>query len=317
MKNRYSTFCSIVFATLSFIVLLSSPAKAHPWGGLVIDSDGNLYFTFICPFVDDDHYACVWKIDTNQELSEMLKSQRSPSDIILSNSPGRNIYAAERNGFSPNFTNTLWEIQNSEASIIISPNRNQDAFFIQAYAVSDNGIIYFAKENQLFKRDSDGNITEVKLGKDLGNIRLLEFGNNGELYIMNSSHLYVKTGDDLRLIAPTLKEEDPENIPFRGANIFFDMAIDKNDNIYLAYYGNRKVIRISSAGEIETILESKAPWSPHGVDVINGEVYILESTLGNGKWWKFWDNEDDEIIPRIRKVDSDGEITELFRYSSN
>ncbi|MEQ9264958.1 MAG: hypothetical protein RLN81_07050 [Balneolaceae bacterium] len=317
MKNRYSTFCSIVFATLSFIVLLSSPAKAHPWGGLVIDSEGNLYFTFICPFVDDDHYACVWKIDTNQELSEVLKSQRSPSDIILSSSPGRNIYAAERNGYSPNFTNTLWEIQGSEVSILISPNRNQDVFFIQAYAVSDNGTIYFAKENQLFERVSNGKISEVKLGKDLGNIRLLEVGNNGELYIMNSSDLYVKTGDNLRLIAPGLKKEDPENIPFRGANIFFDIAIDKNDNIYLAYYGNRKVIRISLAGEIQTILESQAPWSPHGVDVIDGEVYVLESTLGNGKWWKFWEKEDDEIIPRIRKVDNDGEITELFRYSSD
>lgn len=317
MKNRYSFFYSIVFATISFIVLLSSPANAHPWGGLVIDSDGNLYFTFICPFVDDDHYACVWKIDSNQELSEVLKAQRSPSDIILTSSPNGNIYAAERSGYSPNFTNTLWKVQGLETSILLSPSRNQDAFFIQAYAVSNEGAIYFAKENQLFERDNTGNISEVKLGEDLGNIRLLEIGGTGELYILTRSDLYVKTDDSLVLIASDLKDENPDNLPFRGANIFFDMAIDKNNNVYLAYYGDRKVIKINPTGEVQTVVESQAPWSPHGVDVIDGEVYILESTLGNGKWWKFWERNDDEIIPRVRKIDKNGDVSEIFRYSSS
>lgn len=317
MKTRPSFFYFIVFSILSFITLVSPPSNAHPWGGLVIDSEGNLYFTFICPFVDNDHYACVWKIDSNQKVSEVLKAKKSPSDIILTSNPNGNIYAAERSGFTPNFTNTLWKIQGTETSIILSPNRNQDEFFIQAYIVSNEGTIYFAKENQIFERDSTGSISEIKLTKDIGRILLLEIDDTGELYIMTGSGLYVKVNDNLTLIASDLKDENPDNLPFRGANIFFDMAIDRNDNIYLAYYGDRKVVKVNPSGEVQTILKSQAPWSPHGVDVIEGEVYVLESTLGNGKWWKFWGKEDDRIIPRVRKVDKNGVVSEIFRYSSD
>lgn len=313
MKKKASFFYRIASATFILITLLAASSEAHPWGGLVIDSNGDLYFTFICPFVDDDHYACVWKIESNQELSEVLKSQRSPSDIILARSPDRMIFAAERSGFNPNFNNTLWKIQDSKATILIGPNTNQDTFFIQTYAISNDGTIYFAKEDRIYKRDYTGSLTELELEKDIGRVQLIEIGDDGELYIMANGDLYIKNDDSLTLLISGLKAENPENLPFRGANIFFDMAIDNDKNVYLAYYGNREVIKISANGDTKTILESQAPWSPHGVDVINGEVYVLESTLGNGKWWKLW--EKTEIIPRVRKIDKSGKVSEIFRYA--
>ncbi len=302
------------FLLLLVVMTFSQKAHSHPWGGLVIDAKGNLYFTFICPFVDDDHYACVWKIDSNQELSEVLKSRRSPSDIVLSRNPDRVIFAAERNGFHPNFRNTLWVIEDSDTSVLIPSNTNQEAFFIQAYTVSNDGTIFFAKENSIYRRDSTNTIVEIELGKDLGRINLLEITPDGSLYIMTNSDLYIKKGDELAILATNLKDDNPDNLPFRGANIFFDMAVDESKNVYLAYYGNREIIRVSPSGEIETFLESQAPWSPHGVDVLDGDVYLLESTIGNGKWWKFWERNDDVIIPRVRKVDNNGNVSVVFSY---
>lgn len=301
---------------LVLLIAITFPEKAvsHPWGGLVIDSEGNLYFTFICPLVDDDHYACVWKIDSNQELSEVLKSHRSPSDIVLSRSPERVIFAAERTGFNPNFNNTLWLIEGSETSLRIAPNSNQEAFFIQAYTISADGSIFFAKENSIYKRDSTNTVTKIELGKDIGRIGLIEIAPDGSLYIMTTSDLYIKKEDELTLLASGLRDESPDNLPFRGANIFFDMAVDGSGNVYLAYYGNREVLKISSSGEVQTLVESRAPWSPHGVDVFNGEIFVLESTLGNGKWWKFWKWGNNEIIPRVRKIDENGNVSVVFNY---
>lgn len=65
-----------------FLVCFARGVPAHPWGGLVIDATGDIYFTFICPFTSDDHYACVWKL-SDGKITPSLESASSPSDIIL------------------------------------------------------------------------------------------------------------------------------------------------------------------------------------------------------------------------------------------
>jgi hypothetical protein len=108
-----------IFKLVLLILLTSSNLYSHPWGGLVIDVEGNIYFSFICPLVDDNHYACVWKIDSDLQISEVLKSNRSPSDIILTKSPSGIIFAAERTGQHPNYSNRVWRINNDQIYNII------------------------------------------------------------------------------------------------------------------------------------------------------------------------------------------------------
>lgn len=304
---------------LLLLVLISGSDKlsSHPWGGLVIDDKGNIYFTFICPFVDEDHYACVWKINTEGEVEEVLKAQRSPSDIVLQRTTSREIYGAERVGNNPNYINTLWKITDEETSISIGPTSNQELFHIQAFALSENGELFFAKEDQIFKRDSSGAVSIVDTGISFGRIQLLEMGPSDTIYIVADDNLYVFDNGTTKKIAVDLREENPRNLPFRGANILFDMAVDEQGNAYLAYYGNRKVIKVSPNGTLSDVINAQAPWSPHGVDIYNGEIFVLESTLGDGAWWKFWNRSDTEIIPRVRKISASGEITEVFKYRAD
>ncbi len=306
---------NLILGLFCFFVT-SSDVNSHPWGGLVIDSQGNIYFTFICPFVDDDHYACVWLIDSNNSSKEILKANYSPSDIVLDRTADRQIFGAERSGNSPNYLNTLWKITPQKSIQIIEPSTKQNLFHIQTYAVTDNGTLFFAKANQLFHRDSSGTVSEINLGLNLNRIQLLEIGPSGKLFLLADNNLYRWEDENLSLIAKGLKEEDPKNIPFRGANIIFDMAVDEDGNSYLAYYGNRKILKVSPFGEVSEVISSVAPWSPHGIDIFEGEIFILESTLGDGRWWKFWNN-DDEIIPRIRKISTDGKVTDIFIYKHN
>lgn len=300
---------------LAFLLLLLSfgSLSAHPWGGLVMDQQGNIYFTFVCPMVDADHYACVWKIDNQQELSEVLESSHSPSDIILSRSSDRMIYAAERNNAGGGLQARLWSLNTSGTELIIKPTTDESRFFIQAYAVDENGRVFFARKNQLFKRDQDGNVTEVKLNMAFDRIDDLAWGGKGQLYILDRGSIKILDKDGtVTQLADGLKEENPENIPFSGANILFDIAVDKNGMVYVAYYGNRRVLQIDPSGEVSVFLHSEGPWSPHGIDVLNGEVYILESTVGATRWWEFW--EEDIIIPRVRKVEADGKVTVIFEH---
>ena len=294
----------------------TSNLSSHPWGGLVIDGEGNIYFTFICPINDDlNHYACVWKLDNQNNLVEVLKAQFSPSDLILSRNPECVIYAAERTGQHPNYSNTLWKIESSNPRALISKERNQVGFHIQAFAVTNNGSLYFSKENKIYLKSSEDQVVEILEDFNFDRINLMTTAPDGKLFFMAGNDIYSYKDSEVKHIISDLKISNPESLPFSGANIFFDMAVDDKENIYLAYYGNREVIKISASGKRESILTSEEPWSPHGIDVYNGEVYVLESTIGNGKWWQFW-KEDVGIIPRIRKITTGGEISTLYRFKN-
>ena len=149
---------------LIFILLLtiSIKANAHPWGGLVIDNEGNIYFTFICPMEDsDNHYACVWKLTPDNKITHILSSQQSPSDIVLSRNPNREIFAAERSGQNPRHSNSFWKIENSGNQLLIPRNTNHDQFYIQSIAVNKSQGICFAKENNLYYRDGSNSVQKI------------------------------------------------------------------------------------------------------------------------------------------------------------
>lgn len=57
--------------------------------------------------------------------------------------------------------------------------------------------------------------------------------------------------------------------------------------------------------KIETVLKAEPPWSPTGVAVQRGEVYILEYTNANGSSREGW-------RPRVRRLGRDGKVTTLF-----
>ncbi|MBO6794199.1 MAG: hypothetical protein JJ895_09820 [Balneolaceae bacterium] len=292
----------------------NSVLEAHPWGGLVIDSDGNVYFTFTCPIVDDHHYACVWMIDQDGNTQQILNSRYSPSDIILSRSPSRYVLAAERSGQSPSYRNMLWEIHSDSISQVNPAKNYSNAFHIQAYAIANDSTLYFARDGQLFSLQKNSTASEIDLGRTINRIDLVSIDGDGTLYLVADNALYKKSETGLKLIANSLKDNDPENIPFRGANILFDMCIDDSGNVYLAYYGNRRVLKVSPSGDVSTLLKSEGPWSPSGVDIYQGELYVLESTIGDGAWWKFWNRDDNELIPRIRKLGKNGTISTIYEY---
>ncbi len=307
--NKTKSLFILILLTLSLSPILES----HPWGGLVIDRDGNIYFTFICPIDDDNnHYACLWKITPNNEMDHVLKARRSPSDIILSRNLDREIFAAERSGQNPNHNNILWKIDAPTNHALIPATTDQTLFHIQSIAVNKNQEVYFSKDSEIFLRDSLNQISKIN-DRNFERISLIALGPDEDLYILSRDKIYIFDGTNYKLLASDLRKENPEDLPFSGANIFFDMVVDESKNVYLAYYGNREIIKITPDGIVSTILKSEKPWSPHGIDIYNGEVYVLESTIGGGKWWKFWE-EDPGIIPRVRKISTDGTVSTIYSF---
>ena len=313
-RIRKGFSCIAILLVLLFFCPRQS--QAHPWGGLVIDQNGDIYFTFICPFTSDDHYACVWKLSEGV-VTPALSSSQSPSDIILARNNNRHIFGAERTNAGQAYQARLWQFTQNEWRNFIPPTTEPSRFHIQTYAVDNAGHVYFARDHLLFRRNSEGEVNQVPTTKTFERIDLLAWGPDEALYIVEGGTLLKMdpgTGAHV-MVASGLREEEPEDLPFSGANILFDMVVDDDGAVYLAYYGNRRILKVLPSGEITTFAKSDAPWSPHGIDVYNGEIYILESTVGRRSWWNLWGRP--EIVPRVRKFSPDGTAQTLFEHEDD
>lgn len=60
-------------------------------------------------------------------------------------------------------------------------------------------------------------------------------------------------------------------------NSIWDISVDGEGTVYLAYNGNRCVLTVGTDGQVRELYHAPAPWSPMGVAVAgDGTLYILE-----------------------------------------
>jgi hypothetical protein len=67
-------------------------------------------------------------------------------------------------------------------------------------------------------------------------------------------------------------------------------------------------LKIAPDGRVESVLKAERPWSPTGVAVHGGNVYVLEFTNANGGPDAGW-------LPRVRRLDPDGKVKTLATIS--
>lgn len=308
---------------LAVLIVVASPlsSSAHPWGGLVVDSSGSIYFTFVCPMVGDSHHACVWKMDIGSEPSPVLKSSSDPSDMILARSADRTVFAAERIGTGP-YRTRLWKLSGTTEPVLMVPFSEDSNFNASPYAVNNKGDIYFFDDGKLRKvstssesssADRESAVTsrdypiDPSIAGVVGNMFIK--ADHDMMIVYDSRLALVRPDGTVRVIAPAVKKSDPPEVPFNGANILFDMTTAADGNTYFAYYGNREVLKVDTLGNVSSILSSGSDWSPHGVDEHNDSIYVLESTTPP-KAWEIW--KDGTLRPRIRVLRPSGTIETLF-----
>ncbi len=86
------------------------------------------------------------------------------------------------------------------------------------------------------------------------------------------------------------------------------LAVDAGGTVYAAATSCHRLLKITPDGKIETVLKAERPWSPTGVAVHGGDVYVLEYTNANGAAVEGW-------LPRVRRLGRDGKVTTLATIS--
>lgn len=285
--------------SLFICLLFVTSTSAHPGSGIVVDKDGNVYFT--------DTGQGVWKIDPKGTLTSLPSSRFHWMAI---DEAGK--FAGAQGSFGNWFERVTG--QNNVPAIVtcsdfpITINKNGDLFYADTRPGSP----------RIMRRTAAGKESVLASGELLGNISGITAAPDGSLYVSNASLINVNTirkitmdGKVSVIASGFAGKAIPNPPPETMATYCRGLAVDPSGNVYVAATGTRSVLKITPAGKVSTFLESTAPWSPTGVTIFRGEVYVLEysdappSKTEERKAW----------IPRVRKIGVDGKVTILATIS--
>ncbi len=294
---RTPLFCALV--VVAHLSLATFTASAHPGSGIVVDQQGNVYFSHIgrgigkidpqgevtyVGHAGGGHWMCLdaegsfshtqpkhfERITPDGEKPALIYADGGSPIAVLRD--GMLYYASNDEKLTPGALQVTRQSPGGEISIFpLNGRKATENAGITGLASGPDGALYIAQPDAVLKLKMDGTFTTLAHAFDLKDCDI-EFPDHNP-----------------RSLLPSL----------RG------LAVDSDGTVFAAAVGCRAVMKITSAGEVSTVLKAEKPWSPTGVAVLHGEVYVLEYTNANGNLSEGW-------RPRLRKITHDGKVTTLF-----
>jgi len=279
-----------------FFCLIFGPTgiEAHPGIGIVMDSEGNVFYT------DLDH---VWKISTNGEQSIAVKNIHTHELYIDEED---NLYG-EHEWYEGEATdkwgNYVWCL--SKDGVFEKTIQDVEGF------LDDNTLVRDTENNSFWAEKSSDHVllrkqtlngqSHIVTEHYFNDIRWMYFSKyDNNLYVVD--HLKIKkvtSQGEVTLIADDLKDSKFLFDSVADRHYIFGMWSDEKMDLYVALYGAGKVKKISTTGEITTIFKSSTFWSPcGGMKAPDGTQWIMEFSKRNKT--------------RVRKISPDGKHT-LFK----
>lgn len=307
--NASLPILSLLVAAAS--VLPPSRAEAHEGWGIVVDATGRIY-------CGDIPANTVWTIFTQGQVQRVALGKHSHALVLDS---AGNVY-----GTNPHLTlpiRSVWRLTpDGHLTDVIPPTENL-RLGLQSFIMDGVGSMYSVNvrnaqtgELLLLKRSPEGEITTLA-GSTVGHadgtgsqakfmgIDGMAWGPDAALYLADGPYVRRVTLDGTvsTLGAGPLTERNWDED-------LLGISVDASGDVYAADYANRRILKITAAGAVSTVLRTGSLWAPSGVAVARDGLYVLEhlrmplAILGDLAVGPYM---------RVRKVSGDGNVTELAR----
>jgi sugar lactone lactonase YvrE len=293
-----------ILAIASF-VLPARTASAHPGSGIVVDQQGRVFFQDIVG-------GAIWKIDTQGNLTKYY--DRLGGHWMALDSDGHFAHADLTlvRRITPNGAKPTLLVADGGAPIVVHPDGN----LYYGHTLLNGGKV----GRGLTRISPDGRQTlfSPELTQTLENtddgVLGLAVGPNGSIYV-SSWDVVLKVNPDGRVstvVRPVVvKDCDEDPADHKSSNrlpCLRGLAVDAQGTVYAAATSCHRVLKIAPDGRVESVLRAERPWSPTGVAVHGGAVYVLEYTNANG-------GPDEGWVPRVRRLGPDGKVATLATVS--
>jgi sugar lactone lactonase YvrE len=282
--------------SIAFLALSAAAIFAHPGSGIVVDKSGQVFFT--------DTGRGVWKIDAQGRLT-YVPAQRFHW-LALDASGHFSTSAKNFGGYFERVTP-----QGASPALLMCSD-----FPLTVHA---DGNLYYAdtrpSQKRIMRRAPDGKESVVARGDSYDSVTGIASGYDGAIYFTEGgaggTNAIRKIAPDgaVTTIAADFVRTDSATVPppEDRATSCRGLCVDSSGTVFVAATGSRSVVKIARGGRADVILREELPWSPTGVTVFRGEVYVLEwrdappSELETRTAW----------IPRVRKIAADGTVTTI------
>jgi hypothetical protein len=278
-------------------------ADAHPSAGIVVDRQGNIYFS--------DLDRGVLKLDSNGVLVATISKEGGGGHWLALDEEGRfSKMNFDRSAHWPRwFKRRTAEgarpalLSDGGSPIVVAPNGNL------YYVCNDEKMI---PGGLLIARLTPaGNETLLtpdfrETSDKLGGIKGLAFGPDNFLYTTFTNAIWKFSLDGKGSAVATslnIPDCDPGAAGKTDGNALRGIFVESPDAIYIAATGCRRVLKIGAGNFTQTVLLAEAPWSPTGVYMRNGELFVLEYNVIN--------DDAHDYQPRVRKVATNGQVKTL------
>ena len=291
------------------LLLAAASARAHPGTGIVVDARGRVTFT---------NLKSVWRWEPGGRLSEIVPgvhthALRLEKDETL---VGEDLHYDTARG---KFSTAVWRLS-PEGRLTRGPATDESLFEFSDAVAADGSIYFFRVDNnrrdlsQIY-RQKPGGARELVAGGAYGYAdgvgTAARFGPVGALAVGPDGTILATDAPAVRRITPDgrvstlvrgaelLKPSLASRLMGERFGHLMGLAVDPTGNVFVANYGNGLVVKVTPAGELSSILASEGIWTPAGVTLRNGSLYVLE-------WAK--------VLPlgvRVRRLTEKGEITTL------
>lgn len=261
MKRILAAVCLFLFAS-------AAPARAHPPVGIVMDRQGNVFYS------DLTH---VWRIAPDGRRSIAVRDVHTHE---LALDEAGNLYGEDnRYQGGDRYRHRIWRRTPDGRVSDVIPWR--EGFWPDYGFVRDRaGAIYWVQCPErvcvIRRRDPGGRTTVVAPGARLGpNVNWLAAASDGSLWLVD--------GHDLRRITPAGRLETvARGLSAEGQPGPMGMWPDAEGGVFVAVPARRAVVRVRADGRVGTVARTPAPWAPSGVTTApDGGLWILEYSPEN------------------------------------
>jgi DNA-binding beta-propeller fold protein YncE len=295
----------ILLAVFAQSSLAAFTASAHPGSGIVVDQQGQVFF--------GDISRGLLKIDPQGKVTTVfpregghwlaLDANGSFSTVDFEKSPHWPRWFKRRTpaGVRPAL------ITDGGSPLVVAPDGNL------YYVCNDERMIPGGL--LIAQLTPDGKETLLSpafrgTSDELGGIKGLAVGPDGSLYASYPKAIlkFTLAGKISTILNPVVVPDCEKKSPsVEDAPSLRGLVVDERGVVYVAATGCRCVIKITPDSHVETILKAEPPWSPTGLALKEGDIFVLEYTVLN--------EAAHDYLPRVRKLGQDGKVTTLTTFA--
>jgi hypothetical protein len=295
---------------LAALWIIAGAAAAHPGTGIVVDAAGRVFFTDL---------TGIWRIDPDGTVRVVVPGKHCHT---LALAPDGSVSGEHVSYDGSKFWTSAWTLR-PDGSVIqtAAPEAGFPLVFTPTIAADRTRYFYRVDNHrkdrsEIFRQQPGGRLEWFAGGAygfadgprqtaRFGSIGAMAAGGDGALYLTDAPAVR-RVGPDGRVTTiarggPLLESTVAGRVLGGAFGGLMGIVRDESGGLYVANFGGRRVVRVGPGGTVVSVLPSETPWSPSGVTLRGGHLYVLEA----GAWPGFFD------AVRVRRMRPDRSVSVL------